>query len=175
MHLRHAKTLLTGTPGVGKTTLIRKIVEQIQPVPMAGFYTAEIRSRGYRSGFELRGFNGERSILAHVDLKRRHRVGKYGVDTPGFEAFLEQLDLFNPTVQLIVIDEIGKMELFSKRFRTLVLEALCTQKPMLATIALKGERFIQEIKQRPDVHLFSITHDNRDHLLSQIIGDHGIL
>jgi nucleoside-triphosphatase len=51
-------------------------------------------------------------------------VGKYGVDTPGFDVFLEKLDLFHPDVQLIVIDEIGKMELFSKRFRTLLLEAL---------------------------------------------------
>jgi nucleoside-triphosphatase THEP1 len=71
--------------------------------------------------------------------------------------------------------QIGKMELFSKRFRALVLEALSIKKPLLATIALKGERFIQEIKQRPDVHLLTITHDNRDHLFYQIIGDHGIL
>ena len=108
--------------------------------------------------------------MAHVALESRHRVGKYGVDTLGFEVFLEKLDLINPDVQLIVIDEIGKMELFSKRFRTLVLEALGTKKALLATIALKGEGFLQEIKQRPGVNLFTVTHDNRDHLLSEIIG-----
>ena len=170
MRLRHSKTLITGKTGVGKTTLIRKIVERIQTVPMAGFYTSEIRSRRHRSGFELRGLNKERRILAHVGFESRHRVGKYGVDTPGFEVFLEKLDLFNTNVQLIVIDEIGKMELFSKRFRTLVIETLGANKSMLATIALKGEGFIQEIKQRPDVHLLTVTRSNRDHILSEIIG-----
>ena len=170
MRLRHTKTLITGKPGVGKTMLIRKIVEQIEPVPMAGFYTSEVKSRGHRSGFELRGHNGERRLLAHVDFESRHRVGKYGVDTPGFEAFLSKLDLLNPKVQLIIIDEIGKMELFSKRFRTLVIEALGANKSMLATIALKGEGFIQAVKQRSDVHLLTVTRSNRDHIFSEIIG-----
>ena len=169
LRLRHAKTLITGKPGVGKTTLIRRIIERFQPVPMTGFYTSEIKYRGHRSGFELRGLNGERGRLAHVDFESRHRVGEYGVDTPGFEVFLDKLDLFNPNVQLIIIDEIGKMELFSKRFRALVLETLRAHQSMLATIALKGDAFIQEIKQRPDVHLLTVTRGNRDHILSEII------
>ena len=94
MYLRHAKTLIAGRPGVGKTTLIRKIVEQIQPLSMSGFFTLEIRTRGYRSGFELRGLNGDRSILAHVGLESRYRVGKYGVDAQGFDVFLEKKDAF---------------------------------------------------------------------------------
>ena len=169
MHLRHAKTLITGKPGVGKTTLICKIVEKIQPVSMAGFLTTEIRFKGHRMGFELQGFNGDRRILAHVGLESRHRVGKYGVDTPGFEVFLEKLDLMNPQVQLIVIDEIGKMELFSRRFQRLVFEILNTKKSLIASIALHGKGFIQGVKERADVHLFKVTHDNRDHLLAEIL------
>ena len=115
---------------------------------MAGFYTAEIRSKGSRLGFELRGLNGKRRTLAHVDINSKHRVGKYRVDTLGFEAFLETLELQNPNVELIVIDEIGKMELFSNRFRHLVRDALNSNKQLLATIALEGEGFIREIKQR---------------------------
>ena len=169
MHLCHTKTLITGKPGVGKTTLIRKIIQEIQPLSMSGFFTSEIRSKGYRSGFELRGLNGNRGVLAHVGLDSRHRVGKYGVDTPGFEMFLEKLNLFHPNVQLIVIDEIGKMELFSNRFRMLILEALDAKISLLATIALKGKGFIQEIKQSPNAHLVTVTHENRDHLLPEII------
>ncbi|MBW1754436.1 MAG: hypothetical protein JRJ46_15480 [Deltaproteobacteria bacterium] len=77
MRLRHAKTLITGKPGVGKTTLVQKIIERMQSVNMAGFCTAEIRGMGSRLGFELQGLNGERRILAHVEIDSKHRVGKF--------------------------------------------------------------------------------------------------
>ena len=73
MRLRHAKTLITGKPGVGKTTLVQKIIKQMGSVNMAGFYTSEIRSTGSRLGFELLGLNGVRRTLAHVDIDSRHR------------------------------------------------------------------------------------------------------
>jgi len=149
MRLRHAKTLITGKPGVGKTTLVQKIIERMQSVNMAGFCTAEIRGMGSRLGFELQGLNGERRILAHVEIDSKHRVGKYGVDTRGFEEFLAALGLLNPDVELIVIDEIGKMELFSDRFRSLVRNALNSDKQVLA---------------RLDVHLLEVSHGNRDRL-----------
>jgi nucleoside-triphosphatase len=164
MRLRHDKTLITGKPGVGKTTLVQKIIGLMRSVNMAGFYTAEIRSKGSRLGFELHGLNGERSTLAHVDIRSPHKVGRYGVDTDGFETFLETLDLLNPGVQLVVIDEIGKMELLSNRFRSLVLDVLRSEKQLLASIALGGEGCIHEIKQRPDIHLFEMTQANRDRL-----------
>ena len=169
MRLRHAKTLITGKPGVGKTTLIQKIIERMRLVNRAGFCTAEIRCKGSRLGFELQGLNGKRRTLAHVDIKSQHRVGKYGVDTAGFEEFLETLDLLNPDVELIVIDEIGKMELFSNRFRSLVCDALNSDKQVLAGIPLKGNEFIREIKQRLDIHLLEVTHDNRGRLLEVIV------
>jgi len=169
MRLRHAKTLVAGRPGVGKTTLIQKIIERMRSVNMAGFCTTEIRSMGSRLGFELQGLNGKRRTLAHVDIDSRNRVGRYGVDTNGFEEFLETLDLLNPDVKLIVIDEIGKMELFSNLFRSLVRNALNSDKQVLATIPLKGNEFIREIKQRLDIHLLEVTHGNRDQLLEAIV------
>jgi len=168
MRLRHAKTLITGKPAVGKTTLVMKIIKRMGSVNMAGFCTSEIRSRGSRLGFELHGLNGGCRTLAHVDIDSRHRVGRYGVDTLGFEEFLATLDLLNPDVELIVIDEIGKMELFSNRFRNLVCDAFNADKQMLATLPLKGNDFIRKIKQRLDIDLLEVTHANRDRLLEAL-------
>ncbi|MFH1293136.1 MAG: nucleoside-triphosphatase [Pseudomonadota bacterium] len=169
MRLRHAKTLITGEPGVGKTTIVQKIIDRMPLVNMAGFCTAEIQYKGLRLGFELQGLNEQHRTLAHVDIDSQHRVGKYGVDTAGFEEFLETLDLLNPNVELIVIDEIGKMELFSNRFRNLVCDALNSDKQVLASIPIKGNEFIRKIRQRVDIHLFEVTHGNRDYLPDAIM------
>ena len=169
MRLRYDKSLITGKPGVGKTTLVQKIIKRMHSVNMTGFYTAEIRSKGSRLGFELQGLNGKRRTLAHVDIRGQHRVGKYGVDMGGFEEFLETLDLMSPNVELIVIDEIGKMELFSNRFRSLVFNALNCDKQVLASIPIKGNEFTRRIKQGIDIHLFEVTHGNRDHLPDAIV------
>lgn len=169
MRLRHTKTLITGKPGVGKTTLVQKIIDRMRSINMAGFLTTEIRDRKSRLGFELQGLNGEHRILAHVEIDSRHRVGRYGVDTRGFEEFLSALDLLNPDVELIVIDEIGKMELFSGRFQNLVRAAMNSDKQVLASISMKGNEFIREIKQRSDTHLLEVTHNNRNRLVETIV------
>ncbi|MGD2013344.1 MAG: nucleoside-triphosphatase [Desulfobacterales bacterium] len=74
MRLRYAKTLITGYPGVGKTTLVQKIIKRMASVNMAGFCTSEIRGRGSRLGFELQGLNEGHRTLAHVEIKSQHRV-----------------------------------------------------------------------------------------------------
>ena len=79
------------------------------------------------------------------------------------------MDLFNPDIELVVIDEIGKMELFSDRFRSFVRNALNSDKQVLASISLKGNEFIREIKQRLDVQLLEVTHGNRDRLPEAIV------
>ena len=89
MRLRHTKTLITGKPGVGKTTLVQKIIELMRLAKMTGFFTVEIRYMGSRLGFELQSLNGESRTLAHVEIDSQHRVGRYGVDTKGFEEFLK--------------------------------------------------------------------------------------
>jgi nucleoside-triphosphatase len=169
MRLQHDKTLISGKPGAGKTTLVMKILERMRSVRAAGFYTTEIRSTGSRVGFELCGLNGKRRTLAHVDIHSQDRVGRYKVDRESFEEFLETLELLNRDVALIVIDEIGKMELFSKRFRSLVSDVLNSDKQVLATISLEGQGFIRDIKQRSDVRVLELTRDNRQSLPETIV------
>jgi nucleoside-triphosphatase len=162
------KVLITGLPGVGKTTLIIKLAEELKGLQPVGFYTEEIREAGVRKGFELQSFDGQKGLLSHVDVKSRHRVGKYGVDVSGFEKFLSSVPFGAQKTKLIIIDEIGKMECMSVKFRKLMAEILDSEKLLIATVALKGSGFIAEIKARPDVRLFEITEKNRNSLLAEI-------
>ncbi len=153
--------LITGLPGVGKTTSIISLAEALESLHPVGFYTTELRDRGMRQGFELVSLDGKREIFSHVTVKSPYRVGRYGVDIKVFEDFLDTLNLKRPEAGLVVIDEIGKMECFSEKFKKLVKTLLDSEKPIIATIALKGEGFISEIKKRDDVHLFELTQANR--------------
>jgi len=168
MGLIKKNILLTGLPGVGKTTLIRRLSEELKNLHPAGFYTEEIREEGFRKGFELISLDGKRGLLSHVEIKSPYRVGKYRVDVKGFEGFLDSIAFFAPETKLIIIDEIGKMECLSLEFKRLIKEILNSEEMIIATIAFKGSGLIEEIKKRNDVRLFEITEKNRDSLLSEI-------
>ena len=77
--------LLTGTPGIGKTTVIRRVVAQLELRQLRGFYTKEIREGGQRRGFRLLGFQGQERVIAHTAFPKSHRVGKYGVDVAAID------------------------------------------------------------------------------------------
>ncbi|MCJ7748833.1 MAG: NTPase [Desulfobacterales bacterium] len=162
--------LITGLPGVGKTTLVKKLFEELKHLHPAGFYTEEIREEGQRKGFELISLNGKRGLLSHIHIKSPHRVGKYKVDIEAFENLLNEIPFFSPSTHLIVIDEIGKMECLSNPFKNLLKRILDSEKLVIATIALKGSGLIAEIKERDDIKLFEMTRHNRDSLLLEILG-----
>ena len=161
--------LVTGQPGIGKTTLIVRILEGIKHLRVAGFYTLEIRQGGIRKGFELIDLSGRKRLLSHVNFKSLYRVGKYGVDIRGFDEFLEGIEFFEPSTDVIVIDEVGKMESFSLKFNTLLCQILDADTSVIATVAQKGAGIIGKIKQRPDIKLFKMTRDNRESLPEDII------
>jgi nucleoside-triphosphatase len=162
--------LLTGPPGVGKTSLVLRVLAGLPPVA-SGFVTRELRQAGERVGFAAETLAGERCVMAHVDFHSPHRVGRYGVDLAAFEAAaLPAIDPARSGARLIVVDEIGKMECFSARFRELVVAAMDVHCAVLATIALRGDRFVEGLKARPDVTLLHVTRQNRDELVGKVTG-----
>ena len=98
MSLRKMNLLVTGLPGVGKTTLIKRISEELKHLHPIGFYTSEIREGGIRKGFELISLDGRKRLLSHVDIKSSHRVGKYKVDVTGFERFLNGIPFLKSSI-----------------------------------------------------------------------------
>lgn len=160
--------LITGLPGVGKTTFIINLANELKDLTQAGFYTAEIREAGMRKGFELVSLDGRKSILSYVDIKSAYRVGRYGVDVKGFEMFLDALDLAQSNAGLLLIDEIGKMECQSNMFRNLIASLLDSDKPMVATIAVRGEGLIFQVKRRNDVQVLELTATNRESLVTEV-------
>jgi nucleoside-triphosphatase THEP1 len=161
--------LITGLPGVGKTTLLRRVVEKLN-CPAYGFYTSELRESGDRVGFSLTTLSGEEGILSHRDLKSRYRVGKYGVDVRSFEELgVRELERGLATGSLLVIDEIGKMELFSERFRRVLLQAMDAPNPVLATVLYKSHPFCDRLKRRGDTELLKIDAGNRERLVDILV------
>jgi len=161
--------LLTGQPGSGKTTLIKRVIDQSN-FDVGGFFSNEMRRGNQRVGFTLDTLDGRRGILAHVDLGTEHRIGKYYVDVEslnavGVKAIRHALD----TAEVVVIDEIGKMELLSEQFRDVLLEALENPKPVLGSIMQGKHELTEKIKERKDVAVFEVTEDSRSYLTNEII------
>jgi nucleoside-triphosphatase THEP1 len=155
---------VTGPPRCGKSTLIERVVGRIQK-PMTGFFTQEIRERGKRVGFSITTLDGKEGVLAHQEIKSRFRVGKYGVNLGHIDEIAVPSMIPSKADEIVVIDEIGKMECFSPLFRQTLVKVLDSENPVLGSIAMKGGKFIQKVREREDVLLVHVTEKNRDELV----------
>ncbi len=162
------RILLTGPPQCGKTTVVQKVVAR-WPGQAAGFYTREGREAGRRLGFEIVTLAGDRAWLSHVDFPGPLRVGKYGVNLENFHRVALPALEGPPGVDLVVVDEVGKMECLSPRF-VAAMERLWRQPvPLLITVAEKGGGYIAAIKAKPGKTLLTVTSANRDELPGRLL------
>ncbi|XAR73681.1 Nucleoside-triphosphate phosphatase [Bertholletia excelsa] len=173
--------LVTGPPGVGKTTLIIKVLESLKNshpnLKVQGFYTREIREGSERVGFEVVTVDGRRGPLASTSNSSPESfkwptVGRYKVDLASFESLaLPELQIKEDT-DLFIIDEVGKMELFSSLFFPAVLKVLESNVPLLASIPIpKGGRDIPgvaRLRNHPGANVFTLNFGNRDAIKERI-------
>lgn len=156
--------LLTGRPGVGKTTVIRRLAASLAGWRLAGFFTEEIREFGERQGFRAVALDGSEKVMAHLNIHSPYRVGKYRVDLSVIDQLADLTLGLRPQVDCYLVDEIGKMECRSQRFIAAMRRLLASHCLVVATIAFRGGGFIAEVKQRTDVEQWEVTLKNREEL-----------
>ena len=165
MTARTKNLFVTGRPGIGKTTLIERVLGVLD-VDAGGFYTRELLEDGRRVGFSIVGLHGERGVLAHVDHEGSFRVGKYGVNCEDLERVgVRAIDEAVKRSRLIVMDEIGRMELCSQAFQEAVGRALGSPTPVLGTIQDRSNAFLDSVRARPDVKILRVSTGNRECLV----------
>jgi len=161
--------LLTGRPRVGKTTIIKEVARGL-PGQAGGFYTEEVRERGQRQGFKIVTLDGQEGTLAHVGLKSPMRVSKYGVNLADLEDIgVTAIREAMAHKDYVVIDEIGKMELFSQAFKDAVWEAVHSDKPLLGTITQISHPWANRVKALPQVTVIEVTETNRKQIAQQML------
>jgi nucleoside-triphosphatase len=172
--LKKRLLLITGSPGVGKTTLLLKVIEALRAkgYTVGGMISREVRMSGNRIGFEVTDLNSDKKgWLASVHQERGPKVGKYRVDIDdlnevGVKAILEACE----KLDVAIIDEIGPMELFSEQFKETVKKAVESKKLVVSTIHQKmGSQFIDSIKKREDAEVHILTDVNREQMVETII------
>lgn len=160
--------LVTGDPGVGKTTLIRQVVSTMR-LRAAGFYTEDLQSRGIREGFRIVTLDGGMALLAATGHPGPVQISKYGVD-------LHELDRVGVAAlkgamergHVLVADEIGKMQLHSRPFRQTILEAVSGGHLLLGTVMMGRNPYADRIKAHENVELLTLTPDNRAEILATL-------
>ena len=172
--LRKRLFFVTGRPGIGKTTVILNATDELRKrgYIVGGMITREVRENGTRIGFQILDVNrGQTGWLAHTSQPTGPQVGKYRVnlndlDQIGVEAIQDALG----TADIVVIDEIGPMELFSPAFRQIVRDVLDSDKAALGVVHYgTRETLIDSIKKRGDVEIIEVSVANRDSLHNAII------
>ncbi len=148
--------------------MIQRILTEISGRKVSGFVTPEIRIHGKREGFKIIDLaSGKEEILASLNLKRGPGVSRYRVNVEGIDIIMDKFLESFPDSQYVVIDEIGMMEFYSRKFRETIRMVLDTDKLVLATLSKK---FVKKYKDKGQ--LYYLTRDNFDTICEHVL--HGI-
>jgi len=165
---------VTGPPGIGKTSVLLRLVNGLKNrgYEIGGMISRDVREGGVRVGFEIMDFStGQRGWLAHVNQPTGPKISKYRVNLTDLEAIgvSSILDAIR-NADIIIVDEIGPMELFSSAFRDVVVRAVESDKPVLGTVhfGLRNS-IVNSLKNREDAEIFEVTYENREALHNLII------
>lgn len=152
--------LITGIPKIGKSTLLRKIIANIPN--KVGFVTNEILGEMGRIGFEMETHLGNKAVVAHTDFQSLNKVSKYSVSIENLDSLIPEVSIFGNR-EVLYLDEISKIQIFSKSFQTLVLSYLNSKNTCICTIAnIHHNNFIESILNREDIILVEISPENRE-------------
>jgi len=160
---------ITGMPGVGKTQTLLKIIGSLEKsgYTVEGMITKPITKKKKRVGFYVCDWKtNEKEVFAHIDFENKEKVGKYGVDITALEKIgvpaIEKA-ITDDEIDIIVIDEIGKMEMLSQKFCDIVIEALDSDKPIMVTLHKKSRTpLLQDVRRRDDIRILEVTPVNRN-------------
>ncbi|WP_287586400.1 NTPase [Candidatus Borrarchaeum sp.] len=170
--LKKINALIQGPPRTGKSTLVAKLCSMLETkgYNIGGIQTPEIREKNRRVGFWVVDLHTEKKeILAHVEIKSRFRVSKYGVDLNSFnELAITAIKSAIENYDIVVIDEIGKMELFSEKFQDVVIRGLNSSKPVIGTMGKINHPFVRLLKSRSDVNVLTIDRGNMEDTYQEI-------
>jgi nucleoside-triphosphatase len=166
--------LITGIPGIGKTTAIIKTAQilKAQGYEIGGMITKEKREGDARVGFEIQDLATQKQgCLAHIKQPNGPRIGKYRINLTDLEAVgASAIQDATGTADIIIIDEIGPMELQLKAFMEAVMQAMDSAKPVIATVHYNAENaFVRSIKARQDAEVYEVTLENRDRVHNLIM------
>jgi nucleoside-triphosphatase len=165
--------LLTAKPRIGKSTVIKKLINIVGIDNCVGFYSEEIHEDGERVGFQIKTVCGKCKVFARIGLESNNYKGRYGVDISAFEAVC--LDEFNKVLvdgaeeKIIFIDEIGPMQMYSEAFKENLIQLADSRKLVIGTVFYEEYPWIDDLKTRKDVDMIEITKENRDTIAEQIM------
>jgi len=160
---------ITGMPSVGKTQTIIKIIKSLEKhdYTVEGMITEPIIEKKKRVGFYVMDWQTkEKEVFAHVDFDTKDKVDEYGVDLDALEkigAHAIEKAITDEEINIIIIDEIGKMEMLSEKFCEMVIEALDSDKPIMVTLHKKSRTpLLQDVRRRDDIRILEVTEVNRN-------------